>query len=226
MGTLLLRLAAPLQAWGIDSKFNIRQTGNVPSKSGVVGLLAAALGRTRDESVEDLSFLRFGVRIVREGRLLCDYHTVSRNPNPRPALNKTDYVTKRYYLSDAVFIVGFESDDRECLHRMDDAIHAPAFPLFLGRRSCPPTFPISLGISDEGLEQALVGAQCSETMVEAESGKQVRMILDAPQTMRTTAMLKDKPISFSSRKREHGFRSVIEAYQFSSEHDPFSELEG
>ena len=56
MGTLLLRLAAPLQAWGIDSKFNIRQTGNVPSKSGVVGLLAAALGRTRDESVEDLSF--------------------------------------------------------------------------------------------------------------------------------------------------------------------------
>lgn len=226
MGTLLLRLAAPLQAWGLDSKFNIRQTGNEPSKSGVVGLLAAALGRTRDESTEDLSALRFGVRVVREGKLLCDYHTVSRNPNPRPALNKTDYVTKRYYLSDAVFIVGFESDDRECLRRLDDALQAPAFPLFLGRRSCPPTFPVSLGIVDGRLEQALVEAQCPETIAESESDKPVRMVLDALQTVPAAAMVKDKPISYSPRKREHGFRRVIEVYQGQPEHDPFGELEG
>ena len=226
MGTLLLRLAAPLQAWGLDSKFNIRQTGNEPSKSGVVGMLAAALGRTRDESVEDLSALRFGVRVVREGRLLCDYHTVSRNPNPRPALNRTDYVTKRYYLSDAVFIAGFESDDLECLRRLDAALHAPAFPLFLGRRSCPPTFPISLGIADGGLEQALPGAQCPETLAESEPDKPVRMILDAPQTVPTAAMVKDKPIAYSPRKREHGYRRVIEVYQGLSGHDPFGELEG
>ena len=85
MSTLLLRLAAPLQAWGLDSKFNIRQTGNVPSKSGVTGMLAAALGRSRDESVEDLASLRFGIRVVREGKLICDYHTVSRSPNLRHA---------------------------------------------------------------------------------------------------------------------------------------------
>jgi len=39
MSTLLLRLAAPLQAWGINSKFDIRKTEREPSKSGVVGLL-------------------------------------------------------------------------------------------------------------------------------------------------------------------------------------------
>ena len=44
MATLLLRLAAPLQAWGADSKFETRKTGREPTKSGVIGLLAAALG--------------------------------------------------------------------------------------------------------------------------------------------------------------------------------------
>ena len=49
MSTLLLRLAAPLQSWGIDSKFDIRRTGREPSKSGVIGLICAALGIKRDD---------------------------------------------------------------------------------------------------------------------------------------------------------------------------------
>ena len=47
MATLLLRLAAPLQAWGSDSKFETRKTNREPTKSGVIGLLAAALGLRR-----------------------------------------------------------------------------------------------------------------------------------------------------------------------------------
>ena len=50
MATLLLRLAAPLQAWGSDSKFETRKTDREPTKSGVVGLLAAALGLRRDDT--------------------------------------------------------------------------------------------------------------------------------------------------------------------------------
>ena len=50
MAVLLLRLSAPLQAWGTEnSKFEIRKTGREPSKSGIVGLLAAALGIRRNE---------------------------------------------------------------------------------------------------------------------------------------------------------------------------------
>ena len=81
MSTLLLRLAAPLQAWGINSKFDIRKTEREPSKSGVIGLLAAALGRRRDESLDDLIALKFGVRCDKEGKLLRDYQTTFEEEN-------------------------------------------------------------------------------------------------------------------------------------------------
>jgi len=67
MSTLLLRLAGPLQSWGVDAKFDRRGTERAPTKSGVIGLVAAALGRLRNESVEDIQALRFGVRVDREG---------------------------------------------------------------------------------------------------------------------------------------------------------------
>ena len=219
MSTLLLRLAAPLQAWGLDSKFNVRKTGNVPSKSGVIGLLAAALGRSRDESVEDLSALRFGVRIIRQGQLLCDYHTVSRNPNPSPVLNHTDYITKRYYLSDAVFIAGFEGNDPEFMTDLEEALHQPAYPLFLGRRSCPPTLPVSLGLVNEKLETALLNAHCPEIAMD-QGRDTARMIIDAPQSDVSTALIPDMPLSFSPRKREFGFRPAV----LCGQHDPFGEL--
>ena len=106
MATLLLRLAAPLQAWGADSKFETRKTGREPTKSGVIGLLAATLGLRRDESeaLTRLTGLRFGVRVAREGQLLVDYHTAKTQDE------KTSYVTYRHYLQDAVFLAGLEMD--------------------------------------------------------------------------------------------------------------------
>ena len=59
MSTLLLRLAAPLQAWGTDSKFETRRTNQEPSKSGVIGMLAAALGLPRDADLSALAALVF-----------------------------------------------------------------------------------------------------------------------------------------------------------------------
>ena len=67
MPTLLIRLAAPLQSWGSNSKFEIRTTEKMPTKSGVTGMLAAALGLKRDADLSELSGLRFGVRADREG---------------------------------------------------------------------------------------------------------------------------------------------------------------
>ena len=59
MTVLLLRLAGPLQAWGVKSKFSIRATELAPTKSGILGMLAAAVGRRRTDPVEDLLTLRF-----------------------------------------------------------------------------------------------------------------------------------------------------------------------
>ena len=98
MATLLLRLAAPLQSWGSDSKFETRKTDREPTKSGVVGLLAAALGLRRDdtEGLARLNGLRFAVRADQEGSLLVDFHTAKSRD--------TSYVTYRHYLQDAVFL--------------------------------------------------------------------------------------------------------------------------
>ena len=148
MATLLLRLAAPLQAWGADSKFETRKTGREPTKSGVIGLLAAALGVRRDEAdaLARLSGLRFGVRVEREGQLLVDYHTAKTQDE------KTSYVTYRHYLQDAVFLAGVEREDTALLQQLQQALLHPVFPLYLGRRSCPPTLPLCRGIPNFSLK--------------------------------------------------------------------------
>lgn len=226
MGTLLLRLAGPLQAWGQDSKFNIRQTAYEPSKSGVIGLLAAALGRRREEPLDDLAALRFGVRVMRQGQLLVDYHTVSRDPKPRPSENKTDYVTKRYYLSDALFVAGLEGEDEAFLRRLSDALWHPAFPLFLGRRSCPPVLPLCLGIQPLPLREALMQAEVPDQKRSRETWSG-RLVIEAPPADRDAALVRDQPVSFSHLKREFAYRKAWEEFIRPGEkHDAFGELEG
>lgn len=165
---LLLRLAGPLQAWGSRSAFNRRETGAEPTKSGVIGLLAAAAGYARDDSLDQLLPLRLGVRVDQPGTLLRDYHTVSDyrgRPLPQSGVTakgvqrptapaKHTHVTTRYYLQDAVFLAAV-AGPYDLLSALDQAVRAPAFPLALGRRSCPPTQPISLGLREGDLEAAL-----------------------------------------------------------------------
>ncbi|WP_433515379.1 type I-E CRISPR-associated protein Cas5/CasD [Nonomuraea sp. CA-143628] len=84
--TLLIRLAGPLQAWGTGSRFLHRDTDpERPTKSGVIGLLAAADGHNRNQHDADypdalslavFAQLRFGVRADRPGVLIRDFHTV------------------------------------------------------------------------------------------------------------------------------------------------------
>ena len=135
MSTLLLRLAGPLQSWGVSSKFNNRTTEREPSKSGVIGLLAAAQGRSRDDCLDDLSSLRYGVRTDQKGTVIRDYHTAH-----RPENDKLSYITNRFYLADATFLIGLEGDER-LLQELNESIRNPVYPLYLGRRSCPPASP-------------------------------------------------------------------------------------
>ncbi|MCP2261242.1 CRISPR system Cascade subunit CasD [Streptoalloteichus tenebrarius] len=165
---LLLRLAGPLQSWGDRSAFNRRDTRPEPTKSGIIGLLAAAEGRPRGESVADLTALRLGVRVDQAGRLLRDYHTVSDyrgGPLPQAGVSakgvqkptsppKFTHVTTRFYLEDAVFVAGL-AGPRDLLERLDSAVRRPAFPLALGRRSCVPTQPVSLGLREGSLRTVL-----------------------------------------------------------------------
>lgn len=159
---LVLRLGAPLQSWGAASQFNRRETAPAPTKSGIVGLLAAASGRRRSDPIEDLLELHLGVRTDRTGTVLRDYHTVSglnrqalpsaqtdKRGRQRPTSpKKFTAVTQRYYLADAVFVAAV-GGDAGLLTGLAKAVERPAFPMALGRRSCPPTQPLLLRPPEE-----------------------------------------------------------------------------
>jgi CRISPR system Cascade subunit CasD len=235
MNTLLVRLAAPLQSWGHDAKFERRGTGRTPTKSGVIGLLAAALGRRRDEPIDDLTALRFGARTDREGQLLCDYHIAQDSKRNKP------YVTQRYYLTDAVFLAGLESDDDAQLKKIAHALRNPAFPLFLGRRSCPPMGKVFLGIrTGKSLLDALRDEPCLVWHFQKEIS--LRLEMDADEYLTGAYIRRDVPLSFNQTHRQYGFRNVYETKPYSVppktikakhimqndsiDHDPMRELEG
>lgn len=173
MPTLLLRLEGPMQSWGIQSRFTVRDAGAEPSKSGVIGLLCAALGKPRDESPDDgdkwpklaaLSAMRFGVRIDRAGRLQRDYQTAGGTRGDAPyGVAKADgskpqaVTSQRYYLADASFLAGFQSDDINLLTRLHEALSRPVWALYLGRKSYVPSTPVHLpeGLVDQPLLEAL-----------------------------------------------------------------------
>ncbi|MGI5900999.1 MAG: type I-E CRISPR-associated protein Cas5/CasD [Desulfitobacteriia bacterium] len=233
MSTLLMRLAAPIQSWGVDAKFDRRSTGRIPTKSGILGMIAAALGRRRNENIEDLLKLRFGVRIDKEGSLLRDFQTARSL--------KSAYVTHRYYLSDAIFLAGLEGDEK-LLKKIEFALNNPEFPLFLGRRSCPPEGKVSLGIRTG--KKLLDALREEPWLVSYWQGRKenskmtLRIILDADDTDESYFFQRDLPLSFDQEYRKYGFRRVAEAtshvidneqeYYFgvgnSTKHDPMKEL--
>ncbi|MFJ8229590.1 type I-E CRISPR-associated protein Cas5/CasD [Streptomyces sp. NPDC094448] len=210
---LLVRLAGPLQSWGIAGRFARRDTHSRPTKSGLIGLCAAALGLPREEPLGELAEMRFGVRADRPGTPFRDYHTVGGGKYPlRPRDLITDHqraakattdplplpppddalepepfggaelhawygspkyvvadlrsgalvsaevrrhsmITERWYLADAAFLVGLEHQDRALLERVAHALEYPKRLLWLGRKACPPSGDLAIGIVPGSLKE-------------------------------------------------------------------------
>lgn len=151
-----------MQAWGTFSRFDIRRTDLEPSKSGVIGLLCAALGRTREEPVADLCQLRMGVRVDREGVVRYDYQTAARVLRASGSGIQETVQSWRWFLADAAFLVGLEAEDQSLLVRIHDALRDPCWALFLGRKGYVPSPPVWLpdGLQPSPLEEALAGYPC------------------------------------------------------------------
>ena len=183
-----------MQSWGTTSRFDERDTQLEPSKSGVLGLVCAALGRDRSEPLEDLASLRMGVRVDREGIPLRDYQTAtgvlvaSGKADPRRTV-----VSPRHYLADAVFLVGLEGRDQALLERIQQALRAPFWPLCLGRKvsflgarcGCPRAFPLAL-------EQAL---QAWPRLAEAQPGDRGKPLRCLIEDERSGVVRLDQPIA-------------------------------
>jgi CRISPR system Cascade subunit CasD len=153
MPTLLLRMRAPMMSWGDHSRFTIRDTRREPTKSAVIGLLCAALGRPRREPVHDLAALKMGVRVNQEGLVQCDYHTIM--DSIKSSGGKGDTVlSDRYYVADADYLVGLEGDIK-LLEPLDAALNSPIWQLYFGRKSFVPSCPVRVEIVDAPLLKAL-----------------------------------------------------------------------
>jgi len=210
-----------MQSWGTQSHFTRRDTGLEPSKSGVVGLLCAALGRPREAPLDDLAALQLGVRVDREGVVRVDYHTAGGTPQGRGnAYGVAEFsggvrtvISHRAYLADASFLVGLEAsspEQEQLLRRLDEALADPFWPLFLGRKAFPAGEPVRLpetpplgpGLRAVPLRDALLQYPWPSGQT-----RPLRFVFEDP-TARSGEMRQDTPVSFVALDRRYAPRFV------------------
>jgi CRISPR system Cascade subunit CasD len=205
MSVLLMQLAGPLQAWGSAGRFARRATYNAPTKSGVLGLLAAAEGRARTADLNDLARLRFGVRIDQPGRQIRDFQVALTLDK-----SKSMPVSERFYLADAVFVAAVEGE-RELIEHLHHALRSPFYMPYLGRRSCPPARPLDLGVRhDEDLEEALRNEpwHAAPWYQRGHRGSEATLKIIVDAAAASADAVRDLPVSFDPLHRRYALRTT------------------
>ena len=198
--TLFLRLEGPLQSWGERGRWSVRDTALEPTKSGVIGLIACALGYKEDTQIRPLSHkTRMGVRIDAPGRLITDYHTIgggypyptlltaAGKPKKTPKKQPHTEISPRDYLCDASFLIALQVKDptnTTLITQMSHALQNPVWPIYLGRKSCPPSTPIFAGTGTHPHLQAALSHHPHFTHYHQPSQPQpfpLRMVLETDQ---------------------------------------------
>jgi len=207
-----------MQSWGLVSRFSHRDTAREPSKSGVIGLLCAALGASRDDDalVARLAALPMGVRVNREGVPGVDFQTIGGGTvggSPYGVARAQGgsggtLLSCRDYLADADFLVGLHGDEGALLTRLDRALRDPYWPLYLGRRSYVPSVPPAAGVAPGTLEGVLRAAPAIGSRPYGASSVpgQVRLVLEALDGGGEPRY--DVPISFHPQRRAFRVRYV------------------
>ena len=156
-----------MQSWGIDSRLNRRTTELFPSKSGIIGLLAAAMGvdkyaESESAEIQKLALLQCKVFTMntRSIQRMVDYHTVGGGYDDKDKLHhlraadgkggiKTETaLTSRHYLLDARFGV-ILAGESSLLEKAAAALQNPKWGLWLGRKCCIPSNPIFVALEEE-----------------------------------------------------------------------------
>lgn len=211
MPTLLLQLIGPMQSWGATSRFDQRDTCKEPTKSGVLGLIAAAMGidRSNWDDLKPLTMLKMGVRHDKSGLLRKDYQTAGCSASDKMIkadgkLSKDGIVSDRFYLAEAAFLVGFEGEDDSLIKKAHASLYNPKWVLGLGRKSYLPAEPIYLpdGLSELPLREALVSYPYLGNDPEPQS-----LLYSFESQDRIGRMVMDQPLS-SFAERRFGSRFV------------------
>ncbi len=207
---LAMYLDAPMQSWGYMSRFDRRTTLSHPTRSGIIGMLCAAMGRDRSDVqiLEQFQETGLDVYTYQMERRLVDFHTVG------GGFDKSNYrekfcivpkadgkpgstvVTQREYLLGSRFGAVL-SGHSEFIERAGSALKNPKWGIWLGRKSCIPATPIWQGVFDtdqEAVDRLLVCAKQSGC-----AGKVIRSVREVDRFDQGTDSLMDIPLDFSKR---------------------------
>jgi len=211
MHTLLMLLVGPMQSWGHRSRFDDRDTGLEPTRSGVVGLLCAAMGIPRDGDLSLFNELRMGVRVDAPGRPLVDYQTAM-NVRRADGSGLENVQSWRHYLSDARFLVGLAGPDLDFLRQLEAALRNPKWPLFLGRKSfvlsLPPHLPDSSVLVDTDVEDALRSSPWFRLRSREDMPDSLRLVVETKPGEEGMSR-NDWPLDFTSQSRRFSLRTVL-----------------
>lgn len=169
---LVFQLYAPLVSWGDQAVGQERPSADHPSRSALLGLLAAALGIDRsDEAQQKLAdCCHFGIKLYSPGLAMRDFHTAQVPPTNKKVKHlytrKDELATEnvgtilsfRSYRQDSFSVVTLwlENENNYTFSQLGDALKAPHFHLYLGRKSCPLAAPLNpLVTSCSSMKQAL-----------------------------------------------------------------------
>ena len=210
---LALYFDAPLQSWGYASKFDRRTSLAHPTRSGVIGLLCAALGIAREDQagLQRLDRLRITVFAFRMGGRLVDYHTVGGGYNPkrepqRICTNAEGGVrqkkgvsiaalTQREYLEDARFGVVVEGETG-LIDELASALQNPVWGVWLGRKACVPAARLFEGVfpDEAAAREALQTVAGGETVRCQRTVREVECFADGNDSVM------DRPLDFAKRR--------------------------
>ncbi|MBD3949326.1 type I-E CRISPR-associated protein Cas5/CasD [Tuanshanicoccus lijuaniae] len=207
MKTIILKLSGPMQSYGTDSHFETRKTDFYPSKSAIVGLLGACMGLKRsDEKISELNDLNFAVRVDQPGKLLKDYHTAQKYKNN--GVFERTYVTNRYYVEDAIFIVAIGSEDEKLIEVLSNALKNPYFQPYLGRKSLPINADYFLSVKDQEIIAAIKSVPWQARIRDNKNGtRKIPIYCDSCLIESSRKILrKDRVLSFDQKNRRFAFR--------------------
>lgn len=184
---ILMWLEGPLQSWGYDSRYGRRDTLNFPTKSGVLGLICAALGAGGKQCELLFEFTQLDMQVlafplnkanqpVAMEPVLQDFQMVGsgyddldpwqsllipKTAEGKKAVGGGTKMTYRHYLQDMAFAVLMEVPVN-LADTISSALISPVWDLCLGRKNCAPTefiYQGSFALSQDAKKHAMVLAQ-------------------------------------------------------------------
>jgi len=143
MKTLILKTEG-MSAYGLQTFDVHRKVNHFPTRSAILGLLAAAMGFCREQHSQIFALsqkLQIAVQVNNAGQKIVDYHTVQNFRSPFGKIQKGTKPTFREYWCDSEHTFAITSDDNT-IKQLEEKVNSPVFFLFQGRKSCPLTRPL------------------------------------------------------------------------------------